>query len=103
MHRCTWARCKEVQLCHHHLQCHSLRTERADLYQMFPTTKDSCTVNRTFICNHRPSPPQQRGMVSLRMALWNIQWLSVTASVMQNGLESKELFTSDAVEKDPVH
>lgn len=67
---------------------------------MFPTTKDSCTVNGTSICNHLSSPPQQWGRVSLKMSTpsyggtveYIVQWQSVTASAMQNGLE--EIFTS---------
>lgn len=53
MHGCMCTCCKDVQLhSNHRFRRHSLRAESADLYQMFPTTKDSCSVNRTFICNH---------------------------------------------------
>lgn len=61
MHGCTNAPFARTRCCtqyHHHLQLLCLKTESTDLYQMFPPTKDSCTVNRTSICNHLCSPPQ---------------------------------------------
>lgn len=33
--------------------------DSTDLHQMFPTTKDSCTVSKTSICNHLSFPLHQ--------------------------------------------
>lgn len=104
---CTGAHapcCKDVPL--HTTRPPSAPPESADLYQMFPTTKDSCTVNRTSICNHLSSPPEQeegchwRCQHHFMRALWNIlysgsQWQHLQFKI---ALRVKKIFTSAVVE-----
>lgn len=50
MHGCTRAPLWRMWRCtqnHHRNDLYLQRCSKADLYQMFPTAKDSCTVNRT--------------------------------------------------------
>lgn len=82
---------------HHHLKCHNMWTESADLCQMSPITKDSCTVSRTSICNHLSTALQQWGRVSLKMSTpfyegpveYTVQWQSVTAFARKMALKVK--------------
>lgn len=65
-HRPDGRTCDYTELCHHQPKRRSLTTQHADLHQMLSTTRGSCAVNRSSICNHRSFLPQQRGIVSLK-------------------------------------
>lgn len=80
-----------------HYRLYLQHCRRADLYQMFPTTKDSRTVNKALsLITLVLHPAVKTGVIeAVNTVLWGCQ--KDTARKMQSGLEIKDIFTSAAV------
>lgn len=80
-----------------HYRLYLRHCRRADLYQMFPTTKDSRTVNKALsLITLVLHPAAKTGVIEVvNTVLWGCQ--KDTARKMQSGLEIKDIFTSAAV------
>lgn len=82
-----------------HYRLYLQHCRRADLYQMFPTTKDSRIVNKALsLITLAIHPTAKTGVIEVvNTVLWGYQ--KDTARKMQSGLEIKDIFTSAAVRR----